>query len=175
MKFVPRTRVAPDVVLDGLTTAIVCLDVRLAVASINSAGESLFEVSRRHSVGEPLAQAIPLFGGCIERLYRALDSGTGFIDREMTLHQSGERPITLDCTVTPILLGKSTGLVMECLALDRHLRISRDELMLAQHQASRELIRGLAHEIKNPLGGIRGAAQLLEQDFPDNTHREYPA
>lgn len=173
MKFVPRTRVAPDVVLDGLTTAIVCLDVRLAVASINSAGESLFEVSRRHSVGEPLAQAIPLFGGCIERLYRALDSGTGFIDREMTLHQSGERPITLDCTVTPILLGKSTGLVMECLALDRHLRISRDELMLAQHQASRELIRGLAHEIKNPLGGIRGAAQLLEQDFPDNTHREY--
>jgi two-component system nitrogen regulation sensor histidine kinase GlnL len=63
--------------------------------------------------------------------------------------------------------------MMELLALDRHLRISRDELLLAQHQASRELIRGLAHEIKNPLGGIRGAAQLLEREYPDSEHREY--
>lgn len=173
MKFVPRSRVAPDVVLDGLTTAVICLDAKLAVASINSAGESLFEVSRRHAVGEPLAQAISAFAPCTDRLRHALESGTGFIEREMSLRRPGEQPITLDCTVTPILLGKATGLVMECLALDRHLRISRDELMLAQHQASRELIRGLAHEIKNPLGGIRGAAQLLEQDFPDSQHREY--
>ena len=173
MKFVPRSRVAPDVVLDGMSTAVICLDAKLAVASINSAGESLFEVSRRHAVGEPLAQSITPFAAYLERFQQALESGTGFIEREMTLRRSGEQPITLDCTVTPILLGKSTGLLIECLALDRHLRISRDELMLAQHQASRELIRGLAHEIKNPLGGIRGAAQLLEQDFPDSQHREY--
>src|SRR6202008_2140757 len=99
-------------------------------------------------------------------------SGTGFIEREMELRRSGD-PTTIDCTVTPVLLGKGSGLLMECLPLDRHLRIARDELMLAQHQASRELIRGLAHEIKNPLGGIRGAAQLLEQDFPDSAQREY--
>lgn len=172
MKFVPRARVAPDAVLDGLTTAVICLDEKLAVASINSAGESLFEVSRRHAVGEPLAQAITAFAPHAGRLQTALDSGTGFIEREMTLRRSGES-ITIDCTVTPILLGKGTGLLMECLALDRHLRISRDELLLAQHQASRELIRGMAHEIKNPLGGIRGAAQLLEKDFPDSQHREY--
>ena len=78
----------------------------------------------------------------------------------------------MDCTVTP-LLGRKPGLMMEILALDRHLRISRDELVLAQHQANRELIRGLAHEIKNPLGGIRGAAQLLEREYPDNEHQEY--
>ena len=62
---------------------------------------------------------------------------------------------------------------MELLPLDRHLRISRDEMHSAQHQASRAMIRGLAHEIKNPLGGIRGAAQLLEREFPDSEHREY--
>lgn len=173
MKFVPRSRVTPDVVLDGMTTAVICLDAKLAVATINSAGESLFEVSRRHAAGEPLVQAIPPFAPYLERLKSALDSGTGFIEREMELRRNGEQPITVDCTVTPILLGKSAGLLMECLALDRHLRVSRDELLLAQHQASRELIRGLAHEIKNPLGGIRGAAQLLEQDFPDSQQREY--
>ena len=172
MKFVPRSRVAPDVVLDGLTTAVICLDAKLAVASINSAGESLFEVGRRHAVGEPLPQVITAFAPHVARLKGALESGTGFIEREMALRRSGE-PITVDCTVTPILLGKGTGLLMECLALDRHLRISRDELLLSQHQASRELIRGLAHEIKNPLGGIRGAAQLLEKELPDSGQREY--
>lgn len=173
MKFVPRSRVAPDVVLDGLTTAVICLDAKLAVASINSAGESLFEVSRRHAVGESVVTAIPPFAPHTVRLQTALDSGTGFIEREMELRRPGDQPITVDCTVTPVMLGKGTGLLMECLALDRHLRISRDELLLAQHQASRELIRGLAHEIKNPLGGIRGAAQLLEKELPDSGQREY--
>jgi two-component system, NtrC family, nitrogen regulation sensor histidine kinase GlnL len=172
MKFVPRSRVAPDVVLDGLTTAVICLDAKLAIASINSAGESLFEVSRRHAVGEAIGQAIPVFSPHTGRLRSALESGAGFIEREMELRRTGE-PITVDCTVTPILLGKGSGLLMECLALDRHLRISRDELLLSQHQASRELIRGLAHEIKNPLGGIRGAAQLLEKELPDSGQREY--
>ena len=172
MRFVPRSRVAPDAVLDGLTTAVICLDAKLAVASINSAGECLFEVGRRHALGEPLLQAIPSFAAHAGRLQAALESGTGFIDREMTLQRAGEA-VTLDCTVTPILLGKGSGLLLECMALDRHLRISRDELLLSQHQASRELIRGLAHEIKNPLGGIRGAAQLLEKELPDSSQREY--
>src|SRR6185503_12774883 len=63
--------------------------------------------------------------------------------------------------------------LVELTPLDRHLRISRDEQLTAQYDASRGLIRGLAHEIKNPLGGIRGAAQLLEREFPDSEHREY--
>lgn len=172
MKFVPRARAAPDLVLDGMTTAVICLDGKLAVASINSAAEGLFEVGRRHAVGEPVETAIPALAMHQARLAEALESGTGFIEREMELVRAGER-LTVDCTVTPVLLGKSSGLILECLSLDRLLRISRDELLLSQHQASRELIRGLAHEIKNPLGGIRGAAQLMEKDFPDSSASEY--
>ncbi|HEX4871160.1 MAG TPA: nitrogen regulation protein NR(II) [Nevskiaceae bacterium] len=173
MKFSPRSRIEPGQVLDGLTTAVVCLDERLRVASLNSAAESLFEVGRRHALGEPLAQALPHFLPHEPRFRAALEAGTGFIERELQLRRNGDEPITVDCTVTPVALGRGSGLLMECLALDRHLRISRDELILAQHQASRELIRGLAHEIKNPLGGIRGAAQLLEREYPDASHREY--
>tara|TARA_R110000787_G_scaffold12074_39_gene39389 strand:- start:9462 stop:10550 length:1089 start_codon:yes stop_codon:yes gene_type:complete len=174
MKFVPRARIAPDAVLDGISTVVICLDAKLAIASINTAGESLFEVSRRHALGEPVELALPAFAPHLPRLREAAESGTGFIEHEMELPRAGAgEALMVDCTVTPILLGKGTGLVLECQPMERLLRISREELLLSQHQASRELIRGLAHEIKNPLGGIRGAAQLMEKDFPDSQHSEY--
>lgn len=172
MKFSVLNRGQPAAILDGLTTAVITLDHALCITYINSAAESLFGLSRHHALGEPLAEGVARFAEHEERLRRALQTGSGFIERELKLHRLGEDPITVDCTVTPLLGGKP-GLMMEILALDRHLRISRDELLLTQHQASRELIRGLAHEIKNPLGGIRGAAQLLEREYPDSEHREY--
>jgi len=174
MKFIPRSSsVRPEDVLDGLTTAVIGLDEQLCVTSLNSACENLFGISRKHAIGAPLAEAIPHLAPHELRLRRSLDNATGFIERELRLQRVGDEPVTVDCTVTPFILGRKPGLLMEVLALDRHLRISRDELLLAQHQASRELIRGMAHEIKNPLGGIRGAAQLLEREFPDSEHREY--
>ncbi|TXH04799.1 MAG: nitrogen regulation protein NR(II) [Nevskiaceae bacterium] len=169
----PLRRARPEAVLDGLTTAVIGLDQQLRVTSLNSACESLFGVSRRHAIGAPLAEGVPHFAPHERRLRSALEAGAGFIDRELKLQRHGDQPITIDCTVTPLMVDGKPGLLLEALSLDRHLRISRDELLLAQHQASRELIRGLAHEIKNPLGGIRGAAQLLEREFPDSDHREY--
>ena len=169
----PRRRTRPESVLDGLTTAVICVDQQLRVTALNSACESLFGVSRRHALNVALAEGVPHFAPHEPRLRAALDAGAGFIDRELALRRHGDQSITVDCTVTPLLVDGKPGLLLEVLSLDRHLRISRDELLLAQHQASRELIRGLAHEIKNPLGGIRGAAQLLEREFPDSEHREY--
>jgi len=174
MKFIPRnTAVKPDDVLDGLVTAVIGLDEQLCVTSLNSACENLFGISRKHAIGAPLRDAIPHWAPHEARLRGCLDHATGFIERELRMQRVGDEPVTVDCTVTPFILGKKPGLLMELQALDRHLRISRDELLLAQHQASRELIRSLAHEIKNPLGGIRGAAQLLEREYPDSEHREY--
>ncbi len=172
MKLPVLNRVQPNGILDGLATAVVTLDQGLRVSYLNSAAESLLSISRRHVQGQAIPFAIPQLADHALRLRQAIDTGTGFIERELKLRRTGEEPITVDCTVTPVQLG-GPALVIELLALDRHLRISRDELLLAQHQASRELIRGLAHEIKNPLGGIRGAAQLLEREFPDSEHREY--
>ena len=173
MKLAPSSRAAPAHILDGLTTAVISLDASLRVVFINSTAESVFGVSRRYAIGEVFTQAIPQFIPHASRLREALDAGTGFIERELQLRRGGETPITVDCTATPMQIGKNVGLLIEILPMDRHLRISRDELLLAQQEASRELIRNLAHEIKNPLGGIRGAAQLLEREFPDSEHREY--
>jgi two-component system nitrogen regulation sensor histidine kinase GlnL len=173
MKLTPRRTVQPVALLDALTTAVLTVDHELRVTYLNLACETLFGVGRRHAVGLPLAQGVPHFAQYEARFSDALNSGTGFIEREMQMRRNseGER-LVVDCTVTP-LPGKRPGLLIEMQGLDRHVRIARDELMLQQHEASRQLIRGLAHEIKNPLGGIRGAAQLLEHEFPDSQHREY--
>lgn len=173
MKFPSRGRVSPETLLEGLTTAVVCLDSELRVSSVNTACETLFGLSRRIVQGQRLGVGLPHFAAHESRLRQALDSGSGFIERELQLSRGGEEPVTVDCTVTPVMLGKKPGLLVEMAPLDRHLRISREELASAHFDASRELIRGLAHEIKNPLGGIRGAAQLLEREFPDSEHREY--
>lgn len=173
MKFPSRSRVSPEALIDGLTTSVICLDSELRVTALNPACEGLLGVSLRHAQGQPLPLVLPHFLPHETRLRESLDAGTGFIERELRLQRNGDAPVTVDCTVTPLLLGKRTGLLLELAPLDRHLRISRDEQLSAQFDASRELIRGLAHEIKNPLGGLRGAAQLLEREFPDSHHREY--
>ena len=123
MRLVPRSRVKPDEVLDGLITAVVSLDEELRVTSVNSAFESLLSVSRKHAVGEPLITAIPPFAPHAARLEHALANATGFIERELPLQRPGEQAITVDCTVTPLMLAKKPGLLMELLPLDRHLRI----------------------------------------------------
>jgi two-component system nitrogen regulation sensor histidine kinase GlnL len=78
----------------------------------------------------------------------------------------------LSCTVTPIQLDQY-ALLLEFHTIDRPLKLAREEQMLDQTQANRMLLRNLAHEIKNPLGGIRGAAQLLEQELDRPALREY--
>src|SRR3546814_8203736 len=129
---------------------------------VNAAAEGLFEISRRLALGTPLREAIVPFAPHERRLRDALDSSTGFIERELKLLRHGSVPVTVDLTVTPFVIDRKPGLLLEMVALDRHLRISRDDMLQTRFDASRELIRGLAHEIKNPLGGIRGAARSEE-------------
>jgi two-component system nitrogen regulation sensor histidine kinase GlnL len=95
------------------------------------------------------------------------------VDRELTL-ESMHQSITVNLSATPILeLGELTDILIELQQVDRHLRITKEEQLLAQQATSRMLVRGLAHEIKNPLGGLRGAAQLLEQELHDPELKEY--
>ena len=78
----------------------------------------------------------------------------------------------VDCRVSPINCGDA-ALIVEINDITRRNRIIRENALLIQHGAGRQMIRQLAHEIKNPLGGIRGAAQLLERQLSDPEQREY--
>ena len=158
--------------LDLLTTAAVVLDRDLKVIYLNPAAETVFALSQRNVTAHPFAELFVngrIFG---QKLFQALADMRGFVDQELTLTRPGYEPLHLNCVVTPVDLS-TAALLIEFRHIEQQLRIERETQRLTQHEANRELIRNLAHEIKNPLGGIRGSAQLLERELDRPDLREY--
>jgi len=150
--------------LDLLATAVLMLSSDERVIYVNPAAENLFEVSRQKLLGSTPAG---IFSDCSTlngAIAKAALSGASYTEQEIELGAIGKARLHLTCTVSPIEHGDAT-LLVEFRHIDQQLKIAREERLLEQQQANRELIRSLAHEIKNPLGGIRGAAQLLEREL----------
>lgn len=161
-------------IIEHLNEAVLFFDRRLKLTYINTAGEMLFADSARH-----------LLGSSAEDLFKTIDSDQRIdleywlrmdeplVDREMNLEIMNQS-ITVNFSATPIVEDdKVAGIIVELQQLDRHIRISKEEQLLAQQTTVRMLVRGLAHEIKNPLGGLRGAAQLLDLELDDPELKEY--
>jgi len=157
--------------LELLTTAVLMLDDRLEVTFANPAAETLFAQGRSHLVGVPLERALPGNDEFVQRLEQALASDAGFNDNDLLLEVEGY-PVHLHCVITPIETD-GARLMLEFRELQQQMKIAREAKILEQQEANRELIRNLAHEIKNPLGGIRGSAQLLERELGDPELREF--
>ena len=163
--------VTPYAGLELLNTAVLMLDEGLYVTYANPAAETLFAQARKQMVGLPFDTALPGNDEFVQRLAHALEAQAGFNDNDLLLEVEGY-PVHLHCVITPAESGEGR-LVLEFRELQQQLKIAREAKMLEQQQANRELIRNLAHEIKNPLGGIRGAAQLLERELQDAELREF--
>ena len=161
-------------ILENLNTAVLLLDAELHLLYMNPASEMLFALSAPRATGHPIGKLLHNNGEFITNLERALNTSHPFTERELVLRLPNGHCITVDCTITPLSAGNlTTALLTELSQLDRQLRIAREETLLAQHHATRDVVRGLAHEIKNPLGGLRGAAQLLERELDDDRLKEY--
>jgi len=160
-------------IVDNLSSTVMLLDPALRIEYLNPAGENLFELSSRKAVGGALTALFRPDEALQQALVRAQADGQSFTGREMQLDNDlGER-LTVDISVTPLAGDADCFLLVEIVRVDRHLRIAREEQLLAQQSATQSLLRGLAHEIKNPLGGLRGAAQLLERRLDEAGLREY--
>jgi two-component system, NtrC family, nitrogen regulation sensor histidine kinase GlnL len=165
----------PAELLDALSTGILMLDAQLCPIYANVAAQDLLAFSLNMSRGRPFGDFLHDAGALIGILKRALESGEGIADRELQLKpaSSPREPRILDVTVTPLPGVTGTHLLIELADTTQRQRISRDNDLLARLDGSRLMIRQLAHEIKNPLGGLRGAAQLLERELPAPELREY--
>lgn len=158
--------------LEHLATAVILLDQKLAVAYVNPAAENMFEISNRHVTGMLLQQVFTEADALLAGVEQTLATNGSYTEHELILSTPARALLPVSCTLTPVEVGE-IRLLLEFREMDKQLKIVRDERMLLQSQASRELVRNLAHEIKNPLGGIRGAAQLLEHELSRPALREY--
>ncbi|MCK5902616.1 MAG: PAS domain-containing protein [Cocleimonas sp.] len=157
---------------DILTTAVVLLDTALCVSYMNVAAEVLFGQSRQRVMGKPCSY---LFNTHIAAHYLefALHNRDPQTLRECTLKTMHEE-IIVDCIASPLRYeGDLEGVIVELRRIDQQLRLSREHQLWKEQEATQTLVRGLAHEIKNPLGGVRGAAQLLEGELIDPELKEY--
>lgn len=162
---------SPPLGLEQLSTAMLLLDQDFRVCYANPAAENLFEFSRKTIAGTPVNQVFIETGGLIAACEAAFTNSASYTEHEMTLATSAHT-FQVSLTVSPVFAG-GPRLLLEFHQIDKHLKIAREERMQLQQQYNREMLRNLAHEIKNPLGGIRGAAQLLEHELPKQSLREY--
>ena len=165
---------SPQTILENQTIAVLCFDGELRLTYLNPAAETLLKLDAHQVLGGSIEACLPESSEFAAALHRAAENRETFTQRELKLTLADRDSVTVDCTATPVEEHEGeTPLLVELAPLDRHLRISRDDAFIAQHAANRVLARNLAHEIRNPLGGLRGAAQLLERRLPDPALKEY--
>lgn len=164
--------VVPTALLDVLTTSVVVLNAARRVEYLNAAAEALLAVSRAKSVDRPLADLLRGSEPLALAMERVATTRESVAIRELVLAPVS-RPdyqIKADCTVSPLADGE---VLLEFIDQTLSSRRARDAKLLSQAGGSRLMVKSLAHEIKNPLGGLRGAAQLLARELPNDTLREY--
>src|SRR5438132_13479265 len=165
----------PAALLDALTTGIVMLDAQLCPTYANVAAQDLLAFSLEKARGRPFADFLHDAHARSGIPRRPLEPGEGTADRELAARPVGApRELrTLDVTITPLTGLTGTHLLLELADTTQRQRITRENDLLARLDGSRLMVRQLAHEIKNPLGGLRGAAQLLERELPAAALKEY--
>ena len=161
-------------ILDNISTGIVALDGKLKVTALNAAGQALLETSETRCIGQHASKLVLQSGEWLEALEQVVASRDPHASRGVSLTLHSGQEIHVDVIITPVVeSGEEFSLLVELMAVDRLLKISREESLLHAQETSRAVIRGLAHEIKNPLGGVRGAAQLLARELPNEELAEY--
>lgn len=166
---------SPSTPFDGLellTTAIVLVDADLVIRYVNPGAEHLFALSRRKLVGMPLSQVLGTSNSLAATLDSALRTQWSYTGHDLTITRADGEPVQLDYTVGQVQAA-GLRLLLELRPIQAQLRVAREEQLLQQQQANRELIRNLAHEIRNPLGGIRASAQLLQAELDCAQLREF--
>ncbi|WP_372717028.1 nitrogen regulation protein NR(II) [Immundisolibacter sp.] len=159
-------------VLDNLQTAILVIDAGQYISYLNQAAEVLLSASSRQLRGQPLAHVVPE-PGLSALVTDTLARQQAVLRHDMSFVLSGGAVRRFDCWLTPFAWENGAGVAIEIAATGPLGDTQRESQLLAQQEANRLMLRGLAHEIKNPLGGLRGAAQLLERELADPALTEY--
>lgn len=158
--------------LDMLGSAVLLLDGGGVIRFANAAAEDLFALSRRQLLGATVCRLFGNGGELAQSMEEAARNAFAHKHQLLNLVRAGSEPVELDAVLV-VLHGQPWAMLLELREIERRNRIERAEEQLEHAHANRELLRNLAHEVKNPLGGLRGAAQLLEAELSDRRLIEY--
>ena len=150
--------------LELLATAVVALDDKFVVRYANPAAENLLATGARSLIGQPFLQLFSEREDLEKTLVEARSTHWDYSAQNITYTRVGHEPLPLSCVVARTE-AQGLALIAELRPIEQQLRMAREERLVFEQQANRELIRNLAHEIRNPLGGLRGSAQLLEREL----------
>ena len=160
--------------LDNLYTAVLVFDDRLRLTDINNAGETLFFISRTKMYGHTANEILFASQKLLENLERTRATRQSRMEWGINLDLPDAKPMCVDCIVTPVIEGETCKeVVLELINADSRVRALRESNLSYVHDAARKSLSGIAHEIKNPLGGLRGSAQLLERELNGSSLVEY--
>ena len=158
--------------LENLEVAVILIDRQGVVRRVNSATENLLEKSRRYLLGCQFTELISnqAVAQCV---CDCLKESAKFTLRELQVELL-DRELLVDMTLSSVFdeQGDGAAVLVEMSSLDRSAEIIRVKNQLERQQSLRVMMRGLAHEIKNPLSGLRGAAQLLAREISEPDHLE---
>ncbi|GAA5132283.1 nitrogen regulation protein NR(II) [Thalassotalea piscium] len=155
-----------------LVTAVLVLDQNLAIQYANPAAEALLIRSFNKLYNQPLANLFINDPIKQERLNQLLLSGQEFSDSDVILELFVNYKITIELMASAVTFEDLPHILLELKQIDQQKNINAEAFQHQQWESARDLIRGLAHEIKNPLGGLRGAAQLLSKELTQS-QQEY--
>ena len=161
-EFSLQDRVDGNELLDALVVGVFLLDDELRVRYLNAAAQTLSGAGRNQAIGRPIVELMRGADTLSSLFERAAKGGEGVVQREIAWPATspGNVDRILDCTVTQVVIGDVTRLLVEIEDITQHRRLTRENALMAQLGGSRLMVRQLAHEIKNPLGGLRGAARV---------------
>lgn len=159
--------------LDHLTSAVVVLDSNFCLFHLNPAAEALFKTSDKRSRNSYIGDLLYQPEVALKALRNVQKNKNTFIARKLQLTLANRTKLLIDLSISSINDQKQDFLLLEIQELDRSYNISRGETLISNHETTLELVRNLGHEIKNPLGGIRGAAQLLSLELPNKELEDY--
>ncbi|WP_130471046.1 two-component system sensor histidine kinase NtrB [Candidatus Magnetaquicoccus inordinatus] len=162
---------SPEILWDQLTTGVVAVDHEGRVQAVNTAAERLLGRARRHLSGIPLAQLLPGHPIALDLIHRARNLGMPC--RVRTAHLTPSPGVTLSVSLTAVPLedadGQGIGALLQLEETGTLERIEEGQRLNATLDSMETLALTVAHEVKNPLAGIRGVAQLLEMEGGSTT------
>lgn len=158
---------------DHYSAAVLLFGARQKLVVMNPAAENLLDLSARQARGQPMNALFPSPSRCAELVEVAMANHQALGERSLELTLQDGRVARVDCVVSPLDEPSGEGFLLELADVTEAMRVTREEQLLAQNESARNVLRGLAHEIRNPLGGLRGAAQLMAREVTEPALSEY--